>query len=214
MIKKLGGNLYENIGDASKATHLIIDVKDDGKPKLIRTPKFMIAVARGCDIVHVNFYKDSINKNKFQDEEKYYLWNMTDIKVKSELKAFEKKYKFKLKESVARARQLRQRDQLLLTGIKVYICPGVAGRNDSDYRTPVVSEFRAILEGAGGTVIKTFPESLERSQKAIIITSKIEKEATKQKKATPVKRALENRNVVVMTTVEVFDAIMSQILPL
>jgi hypothetical protein len=214
MIKKLGGTLYENIGDASKATHLIVDVKDDGKPKLIRTPKFMIAVARGCDIVHINFYKHSINNNEFLGEENYVLWNMTDAKVKSELHAFEKKYGFKLKESIKRARQLRVENRLLLSGIKAYICPGVAGKNDTNNRTPIASEFRAILEGAGATVIKMLPESFEKITRIIIITSKVEKEAAKQRKASLVKRALEEREVVALTTTEIFDAITSQILPL
>jgi hypothetical protein len=213
MIKKLGGTLYEYIGDASKATHLVIDVKDDGKPKLLRTPKFMIAVARGCKIVHINFYKDSIVNNGFMDEKNYLLWYMTDAKVRSELKAFEKKYSFRLEESITRARKLRMQNRLLLTGIKVYICPGVAGKNDQNNRTPMASEFRAILEGAGATVLKALPESFEYIPKTIIITSKVEKEATKQKRTATVKRALEEHDVVAMTTVELFDAIMTQILP-
>ena len=213
MIKKLGGILYENIGDASKATHLIVDVKDDGRPKLIRTPKFMIAIARGCDIVHINFYKDSIINNEFMDGDNYLLWNMTDKKVKSELKAFEKKYSFRLQDSIGRARKLRMQNQLLLSGIKVYICPGVAGKNDPNNRTPIASEFRAILEGAGATMIKALPDSFEVTPKTIIITSQVQKEATKQKKAALAKRTEQARAVVAMTTTEIFDAITAQILP-
>ena len=213
MIKKLGGILYENIGDASKATHLIIDVRDDGKPKLIRTPKFMIGVAQGCDIVHINFYKDSIINNEFMDGEKYLLWNMTDKKVKNELTAFEKKYNFRLQESIATARRLRARNQLLLSGINVYICPGVAGKNDPNNRTPIASEFRAILEGAGATVIKNLPDSFEDISKTIIITSQVDKEASKQKKTALAKRAQQTENVVVLTTTQIFDSITAQKLP-
>jgi len=173
----------------------------------------MIAVARGCQIVHINFYKDSIINNQFMNDEKYLLWGMSDAKVRSEVKAFEKKYSFRLEDSITRARKLREDNRLLLTGIMVYICPGVAGKNDANNRTPIASEFRAILEGAGATVIKSLSDSLENTPKTIIITSKIQKEATKQKKVAAVKRALVEHEVVAMTTDELFDAIMSQILP-
>ena len=209
MIEKLGGILYENLPDAWKATHLIFDVNDDGEPNLIRTPKFMIAVAQGCDLVHINFYKDSITSNKFLDGEDYLLWKMRDETVEKALGAFEMKYKFSLSDSIARARELRMRNLLLLSGIRVYICKGVTGKKKG---TPILSEFRAILEGAGATVIRALSVSFEDIPKTFIITSDLEKEAAKQKDALgPLQTGFA---VSYFTATEIFDAITQQTLPL
>lgn len=213
-VKKLGGVFYENISEASKASHLVIGTKD-GAPNLVRSPKLMIAIARACHIVHSQFFEKSIERKKFEEEESFYLHNMKQQNVVKAVETFNKKYKCNLKKSMDRARKLNDDGRQLFSGMQIYLCKGVSGNKDSNNKlsTPTANDFRAILGGAGAEVINELPTSFPEGKTTLIITSTDGEKMGREKGAPEVKNALKNENVKALTAQDIFDSITRQMLP-
>lgn len=198
MVKKIGGVFIEKIEDAVKATHVIAASKD---VKLKRTPKFMVAISRTSNIVHLDWLIESARKGEALDAQEFLLLDQTEA---------ESQYNFKLSETLARGNTLRDKGTLLLDGIDVFLCNGVAGSVRKGDKTPPETDFRLILEAAGASVLTTLPTQRSSGKsKTIIITSKDPKERKKQLSKRDVMTAVK-QGAVPKTAEEIFHAIMTQ----
>ncbi|KAL5006232.1 hypothetical protein ScPMuIL_015038 [Solemya velum] len=100
---------------------------------LSRTMKFFLAISVCKCIVTRDWVEESFMQKRFLDEEKYFL---RDVQAEQELKC-------NLVESVVQAQT-----KVLFQGLTFYISPSVV---------PPPSDLKAIVESAGGTVIKKRP---------------------------------------------------------
>lgn len=108
--------------DARNCTHL-------AAPSIVRTKKFLCALASGPTIVSTDFLDACIQKGDLPDEEDFLLKDPEN----------EKKFGIKLKDAVSRAK-LNKRT--LLRHIPIYCTPVILNGTDT---------FRAIVEANGGT---------------------------------------------------------------
>ena len=198
MIKKIGGIFIETIDDAFKATHVIAASKD---VKLKRTPKFMVALSRTSNIVHLDWLIESARKGVALDAQEFLLLDQKEAEMQ---------YNFKLSETLARGNKLRDKGTWLLDGIDVFLCNGVAGSVRQGDKTPPEHDFRLILEAAGAKVLTTLPTQRGSGRmKTVIVTSKDAKERKKQLSKRDVMTAIK-QGAVTRTTEEIFHAIMMQ----
>ena len=109
------------ITDASRCTHL-------AAPSILRTQKFVNALAYAPTIINVDFITDCIEKDTLLNPDDYILRD----------KASEKRYKFKLEEARQRA---KENGNNLLQGRTVYCVETVNGGFDA---------FKSIIETNGG----------------------------------------------------------------
>lgn len=107
--------------DASRCTHL-------AAPSILRTQKFVNALAYSPKIVHADFITDCIDKDTLLDPDDY---NLRD-------KDSEKRYKFKLDEARQRAKENKNK---LLQGRTIYCMETIHGGFDA---------FKSIVETNGG----------------------------------------------------------------
>ena len=198
MVKKIGGVFIEKIEDALNATHVIAACKD---VKLKRTPKFMVAISRTSNIVHLDWLIESARKGEALDTQEFLLLDQTEAEMQ---------YNFKLSESLARGNELRDKGTLLLEGVDVFLCSGVAGSVRKGDKTPPENDFRLILEAAGAKVLTALPKQRFSGEgKTVIITSKDAKERKKQLSKRDVMTAVK-QGAVAKTAEEIFHAIMTQ----
>jgi hypothetical protein len=189
--------MLEKLEDTPIATHLIAS---GDKDQLKRTPKLMIALCRTPNIVHSDWLTKSAAEGKVLDTKEFLLLNQ---------KKAEKRYDFNMSQSLERAKELRDKGGLLLSGYDAYICVGVAGSTRKGNLTPSNEDFRMILKGAGvATVLTSLPSELKNP--TIVITSKLDAEATKQLAVKKVVAAMNGQRTVVKTTEELFHSIMTQ----
>ena len=191
----------ENLEDAAHATHVIAASVD---VKLSRTPKLMVALSRTDNIVHFDWLKEASQNRRVISAKDYLL-----VHNSAAIGEAEKKYKFKLSETLDRARKLRAKGKLLFHGLYFFLCPGVAGNTSKTNRTPSEDDFRLILEGAGAKVLSVLPDHTDARARIIIVTSKLAGEKKKQIRNKDVAQAV-SRGAFVKTTDEVFHAIMTQ----
>ena len=109
------------IRDASRCTHL-------AAPSILRTQKFVNALAYAPKIINVDFITDCIEKDTLLNPDDYVLRD----------KASEKRYKFKLEEARQRA---KQNNNNFLQGRTIYCVETVSGGFDA---------FKSIIETNGG----------------------------------------------------------------
>lgn len=197
MVKKIGGVFIETIEDAFQATHVIAASKD---VKLKRTPKFMVAISRTSNMVHLDWLIESARKGEALDTQEFLLLDQTEA---------EKQYNFKLSESLARGNKLRAKGTLLLDSVDMFLCNGVAGSVREGDKTPPEKDFRLILEGAGAKVLTTLAQRSSEKGKMVIVTSKDAKERKKQLAKRDVATAVK-QGAIVKTAEEIFHAIMTQ----
>lgn len=160
----------------------------------------MVALSRTSNIVHLDWLIESAKAGRALDTKDYLLVDQIEA---------EKQFNFKMSEALLRGDRLREQGTLLLNGVDVFLCAGVAGNNRIGNKTPPMSEFRLILEGAGAKVLTNPPSALDSATKTIIITSKDPKEQKKQLSKKAVATAVKN-GAIPKTTEEIFHAIMTQ----
>ncbi|KAL1956007.1 hypothetical protein VTO42DRAFT_7907 [Malbranchea cinnamomea] len=109
------------VQDASRCTHL-------AAPSILRTQKFVNALAYAPKIINCDFITDCINEEKLLNPDDYILRD----------KESEKRYNFTLEEALRRARQNKNK---LLQGRTIYCVENIHGGFDA---------FRSIIETNGG----------------------------------------------------------------
>ncbi|XP_025407831.1 myb-like protein A isoform X3 [Sipha flava] len=133
-IETTGGCVTDEI---TQCTVLVTD-------KIRCTMKILSAIAKGCPIVNPNWIKHSYTVKNFQDVDEFLIVD----------KDAERKYKFQLKESLARAKTSR-----LLEGYTVLVTPSVK---------PGLKDMKVIITCAGGNFTVNWP--IQRVQKELIVT--------------------------------------------
>ncbi|XP_022178771.1 uncharacterized protein LOC111039529 [Myzus persicae] len=123
--------------------------------KIRCTMKILSAIARGCPIVNVNWLKHSYTVKMFQDFDDFIIVD----------KDAERKYKFQLKESLAKAKAKR-----LLDGYNVLVTPSVK---------PGPQEMKVIITCAGGNYVLNW--TTKQYSKELIVTC--DKDRTRWKSA-------------------------------
>ncbi|KAI9851664.1 MAG: hypothetical protein M1838_003133 [Thelocarpon superellum] len=109
------------VQDPSKCTHL-------AAPAIMRTQKFLLALAYAPVIISTEFVDECLEENEVVPDERFLL---KDVKA-------EKRFGFRLKEAVQRA---RVNERSLLSGITIYCTEAVHGGFDTN---------KAIIEANGG----------------------------------------------------------------
>ena len=155
MIETIGAEYIETVEDAHMATHVIAS---DGIVKLRRTPKLMICLCRTSQILSIEWLEQSAKEQRILDTDDFLL--VTDREA-------EKRYDFSMKETLQNGILARRKRGGVLGGWFVYICSGVAGN-----KAPNMKEMHLIIEGAGGTVLKSLSKSsIFDPLKTIVLTS-------------------------------------------
>ncbi|EPZ31361.1 hypothetical protein O9G_005877 [Rozella allomycis CSF55] len=113
---------------------------------MARTAKFLVALCRGIPILNRKWLEDSAVMNSFQPYDSYYLKDS----------AAEKKYGFKLRESLKSANE-----NLLFKNIVIYITEGVK---------PDANTLRTIIQAAGGRIVTELDANINSEEKLIIIS--------------------------------------------
>ncbi|KAL4953904.1 BRCT domain-containing protein [Aspergillus filifer] len=133
--KKWVGNLKKEDADKRQLRELGIMVVQDARkcshlaaPSVLRTPKFVNALAYGPVIVRVDFIEQCLKKNELLDADDFPLND----------KEAEKKYDFSLKQSKANAKTNKNR---LLQGYQIYCVETIRGGFDA---------FKSIIDTNGG----------------------------------------------------------------
>jgi hypothetical protein len=137
-IKAIGGVLLQETVDASSATHVIAS---NGQESLRRTPKLMIALCKTSNIVTLKWLEDSAKKRTPLSTRNYLVLND---------KVSERKYNFRMQNTLQNGENLRQEGKTLLGGRRVYICNGVAGN-----KAPPDDEMKLIIHAAGGKCVSS-----------------------------------------------------------
>ncbi|XP_026810302.1 protein PF14_0175 isoform X3 [Rhopalosiphum maidis] len=133
-VDKTGGTVTDEITECSV---LVTD-------KIRCTMKILSAIARGCPIVNANWLKHSYTVQMFQDVDDFLIVD----------KDAERKYKFQLKESLAKAKTKR-----LLDGYNVLVTPSVK---------PGPQEMKVIISCAGGNYVLNWTNT--QYSKELIVT--------------------------------------------
>ncbi|KAI8388231.1 uncharacterized protein BYT42DRAFT_611301 [Radiomyces spectabilis] len=126
-IRRLGGGTTENI---LQATHLVVE------KRILRTPKFLCAVNLGLSIVRLEWLKDSISQEQWQNESEYEVHD-SDV---------EKRLGFNLAKSldIARKHQVEYKSGTRGTWLEGYeICILQTNKN----------AVKDVIETAGGKVV-------------------------------------------------------------
>ncbi|KAL5240814.1 hypothetical protein ACI65C_008224 [Semiaphis heraclei] len=144
-VEKTGGTVTDEITQCSV---LVTD-------KIRCTMKILSAIARGCPIVNANWVKHSYTVKKFQDVDDFIIVD----------KDAERKYKFQLKESLAKAKTKR-----LFDGYNVLVTPSVK---------PGPQEMKVIITCAGGNYVLNWTTT--QYSKELIVTC--DKDLTRWKSA-------------------------------
>ena len=177
MIASIGGVLIEKVEDAHTATHVIAG---DDKNSLRRTPKLMIGMCRTSNIVYLDWLIKSAKSREPLACKDFLL--LKD-------KTAERKYGFKMRESLQRGETLRQNDAFLLSGYWVYVCDGVAGN-----KAPPEKELELIVGGAGGTWLTSIGarvmKDLDATKLIIISPEKPNKKKSKSSEKKDVEKAI------------------------
>ncbi|ELT94638.1 hypothetical protein CAPTEDRAFT_160085 [Capitella teleta] len=124
-VVKLGGEVVDSI---FKCTHLVCD-------QVRRTVKFLCGVSRGLVIVRPDWLHQSEEQGVFQDPVTYFVRDASA----------EKKFKFRLTESVERANQ-----KGMLKGHKCFITANVK---------PEPKQMADIIKCSGGQLLKSMPKT-------------------------------------------------------
>ncbi|KAL6428900.1 hypothetical protein ACFW04_008015 [Cataglyphis niger] len=135
IVKTLGGNKVE---DPAKCSILVTD-------KVRRTYKFLCALAKGIPIVTINWLKDSESATRFLDWENYILKDP----------AAEAKFGFRLRKSLAKAKEQR-----LLDGYTVILTSNIA--------PPPIEELKDMITSCGGKALLRPPNKWP--EKAVIVS--------------------------------------------
>jgi hypothetical protein len=151
MIETIGAEILESIEDAQAATHIIVT---DGETKLRRTPKLMICICTSPNIVKLEWLEQSAKEQRILDTTPYLLIDDKEA---------EKRYSFKMKETIQNGIEVRRKGGVL-GGLYVYICAGVAGN-----QAPSMKELNLIIKAAGGKVLRSLDTC--DPAKTIIVTS-------------------------------------------
>jgi len=194
MVDELGMWLVDNtIIGASTATHVIAG--DNSTSLRARTPKFMIAISRTSNILHMDWLTNSYAEKRVLDCQKYRLINDT---------VAEKTYNFSMLNSLEEGEKRRNKGGLL-NGWNIYICEGVAGN-----KAPKQEELLLIIKAAGGNILK-YPDinslGKEDQAKSIVLTST---PATSEQKKDPKVSRLARFGKGYFTTSWLFDCIINQ----
>lgn len=194
MVDELGMWLVDNtIIGASTATHVIAGANSTSLRA--RTPKFMIAISRTSNILHMDWLTNSYAEKRVLDCQKYRLINDT---------AAEKTYNFSMLNSLEEGEK-RRNEGGLLNGWNIYICEGVAGN-----KAPKQEELLLIIKAAGGNILK-YPDinslGKEDQAKSIVLTST---PATSEQKKDPKVSRLARFGKGYFTTSWLFDCIINQ----
>jgi hypothetical protein len=110
------------VQDARRCTHLVA-------PSILRTPKFVNALAYGPAIVNIDFITECLNKNELLDPDDFPLVD----------KAAEKRFGFSLEKARAKAKKNKNK---LLQGYQIYCVESIRGGFEA---------FKSIVDVNGGT---------------------------------------------------------------
>ena len=116
--------------------------------------------------------------------------------------AAEKKYGFRMRETIRRISQ-RDEGKKLLSGWSVYLCKGVA-----DNKAPSSKEFQCIVEASGASWLSTNQQLKAASPSTLLIVTGLTN-AESQLKPKTVNQARSN-GAVVRSFKDLFDCIMTQ----
>ncbi|CAJ1934122.1 unnamed protein product [Cylindrotheca closterium] len=196
MIKRIGGVLLQNIGDAHNATHVIAG---STASSMRRTPKLMIGLCKTNNIVDVEWLIQSFKHHKALPSTRFQL--LQDSQAEAQ-------YNFEMRKSLRRAGRMRTLGISLLDKYTLLACPGVLGNKKKGNMTPPTREFRLIIEAAGASWVPSLAK-VGNFSKLIIVVSKLEDEAKKQLATKKVAEAL-TKGAISKSTEEIFDSIMQQ----
>ena len=112
------------VQDARKCSHL-------AAPSILRTPKFVNALAYAPVIVHIEFITQCLKKNELLDPRDFELVD----------KAAEERFSFSLKEAAIKAKQNKNK---LLQGYNIYCVETIRGGFDA---------FKSIVDANGGNCL-------------------------------------------------------------
>jgi hypothetical protein len=145
-VAKLESLGAEVTNEVSKCTHLVT------AGKVLRTVKMLSAINSGCaNVVTFDWVKESLRAGKLLDGEK---WAVKDAEM-------EKKYHFRLEESLRRAREAR-----LFEGM-VFYC--------TENTLPPPDQLKEIVESGGGTVKTALPAKSNADAKLIVVSCEKDK---------------------------------------
>lgn len=169
-------------------------IATDGKERVRRTPKLMIALCSTSNVVSMKWLDDSAKKRKALSTRGYLVLNDKEA---------EKIYNFSMRETLRNGDRLRIQGKTLLDGRHVFVCKGVAGN-----KAPKEIELKLIVVAAGGRWVSSLSHLKGvASETAIIITSD-----------PPPKSQLSNKDVVkalkdgvnIFTTSWLFNSLLCQ----
>lgn len=130
----------------------------DGKERLRRTPKQMIALCSTSNVVSMKWLNDSAKKRKALSTRGYLVLHDKEA---------ENIYSFSMRETLRNGDRLRKQGKTLLDGRRVFVCKGVAGN-----KAPKEIELKMIINAAGGRWVSSLSQlNGVASETAIIITS-------------------------------------------
>jgi hypothetical protein len=190
MIAAIGAELIDKVEDAASATHVIAG---DDEVSLRRTPKLMIGICVTSNIVHMDWLTQSAKKREVLPCKDFLL--LSD-------KVAEKKYQFKMRDTLTAGRRMQDEGRTLLGGKSVYVCKGVAGN-----KAPPENELKLIVEAAGGEWVSKASALGRDVDNELIITN--DPAPKKQLSAKDVAKVLK-KGVKSFTTTWLFDCIMKQ----
>jgi hypothetical protein len=143
--------------DPNHCTHL-------AAPSLVRTQKFLCALACGATIVSTDFINECIATGELPSVEKFLLKDTQN----------EKRFQLKLKESIKRAKDNRRH---LLHGVAVY-CTEQIGNGPDTFKAVVEANggMFYIYRGRGGAVIKPSNSDDEEEVEPVYLLSGLKPE--------------------------------------
>jgi len=148
-VKNMGGEI---VSDILAATHLVTD-------KVRRTVKFLAALNRGIHIVSPKWITASSRERTWTDPSKYLVSDSVN----------EKEYKFKLKNSLANARE-----QPLLNGVSFFVTESVR---------PPPSDLQTVIVAGGGQLLSSQPTARSKSPVVVISCAEDQAQSAKLSKA-------------------------------
>ena len=177
MVKDLGAELIDKLGDAHSATHVIAS---NGKDAIRRTPKLMIAFCRTTNIVSLDWLVKSAAKGIPLSSKGF---------VVRHTKA-ERQYNFSMKLTLAKLKERLENEDYLLKDWFAFVCTGVAGN-----RAPSKTELRLIIEAAGAKWLLSVSARGVDPSHVLIVTSDPETPEQQLTSAAAVKRGAAKRTI-------------------
>ena len=153
IIKKLGGELIENLDSIYRANYLIAG---DDATSIRRTPKVLIAMNCGIPLLHLDWLVSCGTTGKFVSPTKKHML-LNDKKAEEE-------FDFCMKDSMERWVFRDKRGEKLLTGWFVYVCKNLF----SDTKVPDSNTFELIISSAGGVFCDRFTK--DECDRTLVIT--------------------------------------------